>query len=243
MELHALNQTVLHLLWPQVCAHCREDLPKDALSPLCLACRPALPPCSPPFCRRCCEPTRAARSHCERCSSRLFACSMIRAAFRYEGAAVSLVHAFKFRGRREAARTAGEWLGRVLHAFPELGRPDALVPVPLHARRRRERGYNQAELIALGLSPLADAPVEELLVRRRETRPLWSLRREDRSAALRDAIACAKPDWAAGRRFWVVDDVCTSGASLEACAEALRAAGAASVMGVVFARQARPLVQ
>jgi ComF family protein len=243
MDLSAINQSVLHLMWPQVCAHCREDLPKEALAPLCHLCRPALPPVAGPVCARCVEPVIAGREHCERCAQRLFCCSLIRAAFRYEGAAVSLVHSFKFRGRRDAARTAGEWMGRRLAELPELGRPDGLVPMPLHTRRRRERGYNQAELIALGLSDAANAPVEELLVRRRETRPLWALRREDRLASLSGAIVCPRPEQVAGRRIWVVDDVCTSGASLEACAQALLAAGARSVFGFVFARQARPLLQ
>lgn len=240
MDTSALNQTVLHFIWPQVCAHCREDLPKDALAPLCALCRPALPPLVAPFCLRCAEPSK--QEHCHRCAKRLFSCSMIRAPFQYKDAAVSLVHSFKFRGRRDAARTAGDWMGRALPALPELGTPDALIPMPLHARRRRERGYNQAQLIALGLSEHAGAPVEELLVRRRETRPLWALRREDRHAALSGAFACPQPELVAGRRFWVVDDICTSGASLEACAEALIAAGAASVKGFVFARQAQPLV-
>ena len=243
MGTTAINQTVLHFLWPQVCAHCREDLPKDALSPLCLPCRPKLPPVTRPYCERCAEPLLAGKAHCSRCSGRLFACSMIRAAFRYEEAAVSLVHSFKFRGRRDAARTAGEWMAAALPDLPELGRPDALVPMPLHPRRRRERGYNQAKLLAEGLSPFADAPVEELALRCKETRPLWALRRDQRHDALKGAFACPRPADVAGRRLWIVDDVCTSGASLENCAEALLAAGAASVRGFVFARQAQPLLQ
>lgn len=243
MDKRALHQTVLQLLLPQVCAHCREDLPADGFSPLCLDCRPKLPPIVPPFCERCCEPTLGQAVHCPRCASRLFACAPIRAAFQYRDACVSLVHAFKFRGLRAAARTAGVWMGLELPRFSELGSPDALVPVPLHPRRRRERGYNQAKLIAEGLSEAAQAPVEEVLLRVRETRPLWALSRDDRREALRGAFVCPEPSRVAGRSFWIVDDVCTSGASLEGCAEALLAAGADSVTGYVFARQAQPLVQ
>ena len=134
-------------------------------------------------------------------------------------------------------------MGQALTGFPELGRPDALVPMPLHPRRRRQRGYNQAKLIAEGLCAAASAPVEELVTRLRETRPLWALSRTDRWDALAGAFACPQPERVAGRRLWIVDDVCTSGASLEACAQALVAAGAASVYGYVFARQAQPLIQ
>lgn len=243
MDLSAVNQAALHWLWPQVCAHCREDLPKEAPSPLCPACQAHLAPDRPPFCQRCAEPLAGARAHCLRCSQRLFSCERIRAAFLYRDAAVSLVHSFKFRGWRSAARTAGVWMGQALPLFPELGRADALVPVPLHARRRRERGYNQALLIAQGLSEAADSPVEELLVRMRETRPLWAMTRAARRDSLAGAFACPQPRQVEGRRLWLIDDVCTSGASLEGCAEALLQAGAASVQGYVFARQAQPLVQ
>ncbi len=243
MDRRTLNQTVLGFLLPQVCAHCREDLPADGFSPLCLGCRPKLPPSGRPFCERCAEPTLGQAAHCARCANRLFACGLVRAAFQYREACVSLVHAFKFRGLRGAARTAGTWMGLELGRFPELGECDALVPVPLHARRRRERGYNQAKLIAEGLSEAARAPVEELVLRVRETRPLWSLSRDDRKQALAGAFACPAPERVAGRRFWLVDDVCTSGASLEGCAQALLDAGALSAAGYVFARQAQPLVQ
>jgi len=243
MDKKTLHQTVLNLLLPQVCAHCREDLPADGFSPLCLGCRPKLPPSARPFCERCAEPTLGHAAHCARCANRLYACSTVRAAFQYRDAAVSLVHAFKFRGVRAAARTAGVWMGHELPRFPELRSPDALVPVPLHPRRRRERGYNQAKLIAEGLRESAQAPVEELVLRVRETKPLWALSREDRAAELNGAFVCPSPERAAGRTFWLVDDVCTSGASMEACAHALLAAGARRVLGYAFARQAQPIVQ
>ncbi|MDE2038992.1 MAG: ComF family protein [Elusimicrobia bacterium] len=237
-----LQRKALHWLWPEVCAHCREDLPEDALSPLCLGCRLKLLPNEPPCCQRCAEPGASGRAHCGRCDGRLFACQLIRAAFRYEEAAISMVHSFKFRGRREAARAAGSWMAEALPRLPELGRPDALVPMPLHPRRRRERGYNQAELLAEGLSQAALAPVQELARRMRETKPLWALRREQRERELRDAFACPQPERVAGKRLWIIDDVCTSGASLEGCARALLEAGAASVRGFVFARQAKGLL-
>lgn len=244
MDSRTLQSAVLHVLWPQVCAHCREDLPRDATTPLCLGCRPRLAPNAPPFCERCAEAVAPGRSHCARCAQRLFACARIRAAFLYKDAAVSLVHAFKFRGRRSAARAAGESMAAALGVFPELGAPDALVPMPLHPRRRRERGYNQAKLIAEGLSDAAGiARVEELVIRTRETRPLWALAREQRLASLEGAFACPQPERVRGRALWIVDDVCTSGASLEAVARSLLEAGAASVMGYVFARQAQPLIQ
>ena len=98
-------------------------------------------------------------------------------------------------------------------------------------------------MIAQGLSAYAQAPVEDALTRCRETRPLWALSRQDRLKNLSGAIRCADSGAVEGRDLWLIDDVCTSGATLEACADALLAAGAASVQGYVFARQAQPLIQ
>lgn len=238
MDCATIGQSVLHWVWPRICAHCREDLPKDYEGPLCNPCRLKLVSCEPPFCLRCAQPLRPPRTHCLACSTRLHACRMVRAAFLYRQAAVSLAHAFKYRGRRSAARAAGAWMGACLPRFPELGRPDYLVPMPLHPHRRRERGYNQALLIAEGLSESSGIPVRELLVRRRLTRPLWSLDREARRKNLEGAFEFSGPPAeAAGANLLLIDDVATSTASLEACARVLQQAGAAQACGYVFARQ------
>lgn len=237
MDTATVAQTTLHWLWPSICAHCREDLPKEHPGPLCLGCRLLLTPNEPPCCLRCSEPLRPPRSHCQACSKRLHAARVIRSAFLYRGAAVSVVHAFKYRGRRSAARMAGSWMAAHLARFPELLGAQALVPVPLHPRRRRERGYNQALLLAESLSAAAGIPVADILARRKDTRPLWTLDKPRRQEVLSGAFWLPAPEKARGRRFLLIDDVCTSGASLEACAKALRDAGAAEALGYVFARQ------
>jgi ComF family protein len=122
-----------------------------------------------------------------------------------------------------------------LSRFPELCGHDTLVPVPLHPRRLRQRGYNQAGLLAEGLARLAGLPVLELLRRCKPTRPQWDLDRQSRRDNLAGAFLASSQ--ARGRRVLLIDDVCTSGASLEACARALRRAGAARVAAYVFARQ------
>lgn len=235
MDARRLKEALLHWLWPRICAHCREDLPRERPGPLCLPCRLTLVPDEPPFCLRCAVPVRPPNAHCPPCSKRLHACGLIRSAFLYRGAAVSLAHAFKYRGGRRAAAAAGAWMGLAFSRFPELGRPEALVPVPLHPRRLSERGYNQAELLARGASEATRIPVEDILIRRRDTRPQWNLDRSERLKNLAGGFALRGP--AAGRSLLLIDDVCTSTASLEGCARALEEAGAARVCGYVFARQ------
>jgi len=194
-----------------------------------------LTPAEPPFCRRCAEPIPIDKSFCRACAGRPFACHLVRAAFLYRGPIPGLVHAFKYRGRRAAARSAGRWMATQLGRFPELSGCDGLVPVPIHPQRRRERGYNQAGLLAEGLSHEAGLPVLDLLQRGINTRPQWNLDQKSRRKNLAGAFQ-AKPA-ARGRILMLIDDVCTSGVSLEECGRALLRAGALRVTAFVFARQ------
>lgn len=237
MDTATVTQAVLQIVWPVICAHCREDLPKNHAGPLCLKCRQTLIPQEPPFCLRCADKTPDG-GLCAACEDAPHACEKIRAAFLYRGAVISVVHAFKFRGRRSAARAAGAWMGFALDRYPELQASDAMVPMPLHPRRRRERGYNQALLLAEAMSTVSGIPVEEVVKRERATKPLWALGRRERAANLDGAFALAAPqERVEGRRFLLIDDVCTSGSSLEACAKVLRKAGASWVAGYALARQ------
>ena len=224
-----------HWLLPQVCAHCREDLPTDWDDPLCGTCRKDLAPAQPPFCLRCADPVRDGGTLCRACSGRPFACRLVRAAFLYRGPAPALVHAFKYRGRRAAARAAGRWMACLLPRFPELSGHDTLAPVPLHPRRLRERGYNQAGLLAAEVARALGLPVLDLLQRAKATRPQWDLDRRSRARNLAGAFVAAPQ--ARGKSVLLIDDVCTSGASLEECGRALLRAGAARVTAYVLARQ------
>lgn len=233
LSLRRLKEVALDLFLPQTCPACRRDI--DAKEALCRNCLALLRPAEPPWCLRCAEPLRNSRSHCPNCSGRLFACELIRAAFLYRGPAPPLVHAFKYKGRVSAARAAGRWMADAWPRFPELKGFDALMPVPLHPRRRRERGYNQAELMAREFSTATGLPFSGLISRVKSTKPQWTLGRQKRFSNMKDAFRAEKE--VAGGTFLIVDDVCTSGASLEGCAEALLEAGAAKVCAYVFARQ------
>jgi ComF family protein len=182
----------------------------------------------------------ARRDFCGACAGRLFACRLIRAAAAHKGPAASLVHAFKFRGSPAAAREAGRRMARDVARLPELAGFEALVPVPLHPRRERERGYNQAELLARELAAGTGLPMLNLLERRRGSVPSWRLRRSARQNELSGAFVIGPQGGAAsGKRLLLIDDVCASATTLEECAMALRRAGAADVAAAVFARAGR----
>ncbi len=159
---------------------------------------------------------------------------MTRAAFKYRGSLPALVHAFKYRGLAGAGRALGDWMAGAWRRHPELGRPDALVPVPLHPKRLAERGFNQARLLAERLAPAAGAPVRDILRRLKNTPPQARRARDARGGRLGGAFE-ANPE-AAGARVVLIDDVMTSGETLAACAQALKEAGAADVRAFVLTR-------
>src|SRR6185312_10896327 len=181
------TDAALHVLLPRACAHCRGDLPFRNDDALCGPCAAALPPPPEPACARCAGALAAGAGFCRACAGRLFACRLTRAAASYRGPAASLVRAFKFRGLPSAARAAGRVMAEGFARRPELAGFDALVPVPLHPRRERERGYNQASLLARELAAATALPVRDLLARPRAAAPSWSLRRAERRAELAGA--------------------------------------------------------
>jgi ComF family protein len=222
---------LLELIFPSRCAGCDA---RGAL--LCVACRPRLPWLDPNSCPRCAEPARggAICRRCLRAGQRVL--SSLRAACRYEGAVRNAIRRLKYSRVRLFAVLAAQLVAADLATRPLSA--DLVVPVPLSDRRQRERGYNQSELIARELAGLGvlPAPVPAALERSRDTRPQVELPRSARLENVRGAFVCERPELVAGRRVLLVDDVSTTGATLEACAASLIQAGAARVLALVVAK-------
>ncbi|MFI5273535.1 MAG: ComF family protein, partial [Ktedonobacterales bacterium] len=157
----------------------------------------------------------------------------------YEGAARKAIIALKFGRQRRLAAPLGDLLATTLRSAGTR-RVDGVVPVPLHAARLRQRGYNQAELLARRCAHQIGAPcLPGALVRARATPPQVGLSLEDRRRNVAGAFALG--DWAhseqlAGKHLVLVDDVTTTGSTLDAAARALQAAGPAAIIGLTVAR-------
>ncbi len=218
----------VNLLLPPKCGGCQQPG-----SLWCESCRAAATPIAPPWCEKCGEPSVADRL-CVNCRSHPLTIEKIRSVALFQGPVRQGIHRFKYQHWSGLADPFGEmlaayWVAQQLTA-------DWVIPVPLHPARERERGYNQSELLARQLSVRVNMPLAARGLRRtRVTAVQMTLSAAQRRENVAGAFECVEPR-VRGARVIVIDDVCTTGSTLEACAEALFKAGAASVMGLTLAR-------
>ena len=146
------------------------------------------------------------------------------------------IHQLKYRNLRTLAAPLAQLLSKYLILHPIPG--DVLVPVPLHPKRLKGRGYNQSALLASELSKLTNLPImEDCLIRQQHTSAQAKTATVDeRRSNVSEAFTCLN-DSLRDRKVILIDDVATSGATLDACAQALKTAGAASVWGLTMARE------
>lgn len=213
----------VELLRPPICAHCGIALLPDD--------RDVAPVSTP---SRHVEKGRGAL--CARCQRAPFQLEGLRACAFHSGPLREAIHQFKYEGLRSLAGPLGKLMSQTWSEVAPASGFDVIVPVPLHRTRQRERGYNQAALLAREISPTLHCPVVEgELVRVKATAPQIDLSAEQRRHNVQDAFKCTNCNLA-GKRVLLVDDVCTTGATLEAAAAALHQAGAASVWSFTLAR-------
>ena len=238
----------LDLVFPPFCPVCAERLGPGRRDPLCGACWSALERLTPPCCRLCGLPfgvfpggaddetSDAGGRLCGPCRRRRPAWAYARAAARYGDHVRDALHAFKFGGRRALAGPLGALMAELGPALP-LAAVDVLVPVPLHPRRLRERGFNQSWLLARRLAAAWGVTARsDVLARRVATAAQTDLGAEARRLNVRGAFVVRRPELVAGRHVLLVDDILTTGATAAECALALRAGGAATVGVVTVAR-------
>jgi ComF family protein len=229
-QVAKLGERALNLLFPQRCVGCGKE---GAL--ICSSCQSSLPRVMPPLCPRCGRP-QPSGILCSSCVSWRAEIDGIRSPFRFDGVVRQAIYQLKYRNLRTMAAPLAQLLSDYLVTNPIPG--DVLVPVPLHRRRMRERGYNQSGLLARKLGRFLDLPVvTDCLIRQRHALPqARTTSVEERQSNVTDAFTC-RDDSLRNKQVLLIDDVSTSGATLDACAAALKASGAISVWGLTVARE------
>ena len=234
---------IASLLWPRTCAGC--GAPCEAV--VCEGCRAAVslrrPDRDCAVCGKTILATDAAAGSaapvCEACRKRRPAFDAARSAVDYSGPVSEIVQSLKYRRAAETAPWMAQFMVACIAANWPGERFDAVVPVPLHRSHENKRGYNQAELLAEGIARAREIDCDPRMLRRlRDTGTQTRLSAEERRANVAGAFAPGpgREACAYGKCILLVDDVMTTGATLSAAASALRAAGAARIMALSFAR-------
>ncbi|MFP3928798.1 MAG: double zinc ribbon domain-containing protein [Desulfobacteraceae bacterium] len=233
----------IELIYPPRCPACgsltapSQDGEGMGLCPVCL---PRLKPLRAPFCMRCGVPLEGGSREARLCGSCLMRpppFETSRSCFLYEGAALEIIHRFKYNGLAHLVETLGPPLMELAREALPSGLEAVVTPVPLHPRKLRQRGFNQSLLLARYVARLPGLTLDPFCLRRlRDTPRQVDLGREERRRNVRNAFEVPDPRRIKDREVLLVDDVSTTGSTLESCSRALLAAGASRVYCLSSAR-------
>ena len=232
----------MYVLLPRTCYACRRDLPFRAEGPLCASCAGQVCWAAEAlYCLRCGKPLPEGGAHCFHCrgsKAKTFKCAVIRSAVVFGPQVRPLIHAFKYAHQTYLAHTLAGWMYQAWGKYEVLHAAQVLMPVPLYKAKYKKRGYNQSALLARELGRLLGLEADESsLIRLRNTPSQTGFGRQARFENMKEAFLCAAPQSVKGKVVLLIDDVATTGATLEACAAALKKAGAKKVMAYTLARE------
>ncbi len=237
--LEKVSAAVFDLFFPDDCRICERPLTRVSRVPVCDSCLSAPQPLVAEFfCVSCRTPFLNAapldeEGRCALCRLGLLGFDSAHCYGAYEGTLRELIHLYKYAGVRPLAGPLGELLAQ---AIPRDLTVDAVVPVPLHWRRRLARGFNQSALLAGAVSKRYGLPVLNALRRKKPTAVQAGLSHAARRANVAGAFEVRRRRAVEGRRVLLIDDVLTTGATVSACAGALKRAGARHVSVLTLAR-------
>jgi ComF family protein len=245
--MRGLGSRLVDVILPRHCYNCGQPIAQDPPGSFCHACWRLIRLIKPPYCPCCGRPFRSPvalryspEHRCGACRNRPPPFDHARALGRYEGPLRQAIHLLKYRGKLHVERPLLQLAcAHFSEHFPDTAF-DAVVPVPLHRNRLMQREFNQAAVLARGLARHLNVPVlERSLVRVRWTRPQVELSGDERRRNVKNAFAVTDPPSIAGKTVLLIDDVFTTGATLDAAATALKAAEAAQVDVFALARVVR----
>ena len=226
-------ETALDLLFPKRCPICDGivGFRKGYVCPQCLG---KIKPVNGPVCMKCGKPLSDEEEYCLDCRKKKHLFCRGAAVFQYRSIAIA-IYRFKYGGRQEYAFFFGKCMARRLGEQFKRWKADALVPVPIHSSRKRERGYNQAELLAREISAWTGIPVRcDLIARRKKTAPQKNLNDAQRQNNLKRAFKIIKNDVKLNT-IVIIDDIYTTGSTIDTMTATLQEAGIKNIYFAVLA--------
>lgn len=234
--------TLLDVILPPICHTCHSFIPNAGKLHICPTCYDSLPLVSSPLCPACGIPFSGAGDdhRCGACLIHPPHFDSARAHFLYEGPIRDLIHSFKYNQQTHLRYPLALLALEGISGFLTDQEPHLIIPVPLHRSRLRQRGFNQAVLLGRVLSSRLSLPIlPDALIRTRPTEPQIELSAAERRLNVKGAFTVNMPDCIAGKRILLLDDVMTTGSTMDECAKELKKAGAAVAIAATVARTAR----
>lgn len=238
-ELKRYWRSFLRIIYPASCTACHLPLYMSETD-LCRMCREAIEVLKAPLCLKCASPLPpfgSPRATCSQCRSERRYFDRGFALVKYEEPVRTVMHQLKFHQKPWLLRVFSPWL-EALDGSNRFRNYDLIVPVPLDRRRELERGFNQALMIARTLTRVNrnTGPVRQILKKRKRTLPQSQLKREERLVNLNGAFSLQKRTRIAGKQVLLVDDIFTTGSTINECAKTLKEGGAECVDFLTLAR-------
>lgn len=229
-----IKNTFLDILYPRHCPVCH-DIPAPGIRKICVGCREKLKPITGPRCFKCSKPLKdPEQEYCRDCSRRTHLFEQGIGIFPYSTILQESLYKLKYGKRQEYGIFYGELAAFYAEDQIRCWKIDGIIPIPLHRKRLEKRGYNQAEIIAESVGKKMDLPVKKkLLMRKTNTKPQKDLNPGERQKNIKGAFAVNGE--LNGENFLLIDDIYTTGATLDEAAGTLQKAGAGKVYFLVIA--------
>ena len=232
-----ITRNLINLVYPLHCAACKIALDPMNRSGICLSCEGKIKRNPKPYCLRCGRPVHSDGKLCEECERTSFAFDRAWSAYLYDGALKELIHLFKYRGK---LALSGVLCGKICEFIDDtreiIDGVDLITFVPLHRGWLNEKEFNQSGILAAAISSKFRMPVSRLLEKRVSTRRQNELSRDERLTNLTGAFKPKDNALIGGANILLIDDVMTTGTTLNECAKTLKSAGAVEVRCLTLAR-------
>lgn len=242
LPVKQLFNALLDVLLPPICHICHSFIPNAGKIHICKLCLEKLSPITSPICTICGIPfIGVGNNHfCGNCVANPPDFDNARGAFIYDGVLRDLIHSFKYNNLSHLRYPLANLMLINLNDFIQLEHPEIIIPVPLHSSRLRQRGFNQSVLLGQTISKELHLPIlPDTLIRIRRTNPQVELSGIERKTNVKDAFAVKYAKRIEGKRILLIDDVMTTGSTMNECAKELKNAGASKVIAVTVARTTR----